>query len=173
MQACSDDKVTVTSLQWLIHCLWHTANERSQLGVIQHFQISSALCPIKSSHILPEAACTRQVVSHVEGHLGQRNGGGGTPKPTNKFRSSDILPEAAHKRQVIKQQLQNANLWFAMPAESYKLHFFHQRLHGICCAVMLCSHAVHALCCTCSHAPAYHHIAIPMQVVLLYEHVQE
>ena len=67
--------VTVTILHWLIDCLWYTANEGSQLGVIQHLQISSALCPIKSSHILPEAACARQVVSHIKEDLGRKTSG--------------------------------------------------------------------------------------------------
>ena len=72
--------ITVTILHGLVYCLWYTADEGPQLGVIQHLQIPSALCAIKSCHILPEAASRRQVVSHTEGLvagvLGGLGGGG-------------------------------------------------------------------------------------------------
>ena len=158
--------MTVTSLQWLICCLWHTANERSQLGVIQHFQISSALCPIKSSHILPEAACTRQVVSHVEGHLGQRNGGGGghTNQPINLgaltyFQKLHIKDRSSNNNCRMQtfglQCLQShtnctsfINACMVYAVQSCCAVVLCSRAVQSCCAVVLCSRAVQS-CCAC------------------------
>ena len=158
--------MTVTSLQWLIHCLWHTANERSQLGVIQHFQISSALCPIKSSHILPEAACTRQVVSHVEGIWGRGMGGGEHPnQPINLgaltyFQKLHIKDRSSNNN----CRMQTFGLQCLQSHTNCTSFINACMVYAVqsCCAVMLCSHAVQSCwqscwqsCCAvmlCSHA---------------------
>ncbi len=89
-------------LQWLIDRLWYSANEGSQRGVIQHLQISSALCPIKSSHILPEAACTGHNVREDSRGKGSDRVGGGLWCLCGGQLQEPLHPEAANNRQVIK-----------------------------------------------------------------------
>ncbi len=42
----------------LVDSLRNCCNQGSQLGMVQHFQVSPAFLPVQSGHILPEAADT-------------------------------------------------------------------------------------------------------------------